>query len=270
MKRPTRKCIFCGANANSKEHVWPAWLHNLLGPQQAGARHNRELYTFSPREGHVVTGANGRQGDIRTIRIRAVCAKCNNGWMNALEEEVRPALVPLVTAQKTVLTVNQLEVLARWLALKTIVVEHANPRTSLTPEEDRTALFERGAIPTYFNFYAAHNVGRQRLYFLRNSHTIAATKDGPKPPLEGTDKNVQSVTLVVGEAVFQVVATRLHAFEVEEKAQCLGFHNRCRIWPKPPAEFACPPRPRLDEQQIDFVANFLHRFYQAPNMVWMD
>lgn len=270
MAKPPRPCIFCARAANSKEHIWPLWLHELLGPQAPGVRHNREMHTYSPKEGSRVTGPVGRQGDIRTIRIRAVCRTCNNGWMSGLEEEVRPILTPLIKGESCTLTGAQLKTLAQWLTLKALVVEHANAETSMTPREDRTAFFEHGVIPPYFNLYAAHNVGQSRLFFRRHSHTIAANPEGPVPPLDGTHRNIQSVTIVAGEAVFQIVATRLEAFQVEQRAWCIGFHDRCRIWPQPPDDLKCPPRPRLDDVRIEFVASFLDRFFHAPNMVWLD
>lgn len=270
MAKPPRACIFCGSPANSKEHIWPVWLHELLGPQAPGVRHDRQLHTFNPKEGARTSGPTGRQGDIRTIRIRAVCRTCNNGWMSGLEEEVRPVLTPLVEGAACALDTEQLRTLAQWLTLKTLIVEHATAETSVTPQSDRTAFFERGTIPPFFNVYAAHNVGQSRLFFVRHSHTIAVSREGPIPLLDGTHRNIQAVTMVAGKAAFQVVATRLEAFQVEDKARCIGFHDRCRIWPQPPAEVQCPPRPRLDDAGIAFVAGFLERFFHAPNMTWIE
>src|SRR5687768_16748018 len=90
--RETKKCIFCGANADSKEHFWSEWLHPLIVQPIPNQRHDREIYTYYTNAERQLSGPRNRQGGIHTVRIRAVCRKCNNGWMNRLESEARPTL----------------------------------------------------------------------------------------------------------------------------------------------------------------------------------
>lgn len=270
MPRAPRLCIFCGSNANSKEHIWPTWLHELLGPVRAGARHNRQHISFSPREGHRVSGPVNRQGDQRTIRIRSVCSACNNGWMNDLERAVRPIITPLVLGEHAVLFPGQLETMAKWLSLKVMVVEHNIPETALTPQADRTALHVTGVVPRYFRLYCAHNIGNDALFFQRHTHTMGLVAEGPVPPLDGTFRNVQVVTLVVGKAIFQAVCTRLDDFCLEDRAIVIGFHDRCRFWPQPPDSMAFPSRPRLDFEGIQNVASMLERYIATAKPQWFE
>jgi hypothetical protein len=269
MARPPKKCIFCGANANSQEHFWPTWLHDLLRPAPQGARHGRELHSYHPNTGSRVTGPRDRQGDQRTIRIRAVCQACNNGWMNRIEGEVRPYLTPIITGELTTLDRQGLTTLAKWMALKVIVAEHAAPDNALTPQCDRTAFWPRGVIPSYFRLYVAHNVSNAQLYYLRHAHCIAYSPDGPNPPLDGTSKNVQIVTFATGEAVMQAVSTRIEGAILEDRAYVVGFHDRCRIWPVPATTIDFPQRPRLDADGIENIASILERYISASSATWL-
>ncbi|QIQ87360.1 hypothetical protein [Erythrobacter sp.] len=190
--------------------------------------------------------------------------------MNRLERDVRPILTPLVKGDTTQLNASQIAALTKWLTLKVLVLEHANPDASLTPESDRSAFFQQREIPEYFRFYCAHNIGREQMFLMRHSHTIALSRDGPDPPLNGASRNVQVVTFVAGKAVFQVVSSRLNAFSLEDRAMVTGFHDRCCIWPDPPGTFHFPNRPRLNDQSIHFISNFLERFISASRTYWVD
>ncbi|TIX48805.1 hypothetical protein [Alteraurantiacibacter aquimixticola] len=270
MIKAPRKCIFCGENANSQEHIWPTWLHDLLGPPPDNVRHNRQNFSYHPCDGTKVTGPTDRQGDQRTIRIRTVCNVCNNGWMNRLEGEVRPILTPIITGEKTTLNRGHVETLSRWISLKVIIAENEDPAIALTPQVDRERFWKDGTIPEYFRLYVAHNIGEQQMFYLRHSHCVAYSEGGPNPPLDGTAKNVQFVTLVVGKAVIQAVCTRIAGVAMEERASIIGFHDRCRIWPNPDDETSFPRRPRLDEDSIERVATIFQRYIDQSNATWAD
>src|SRR3989337_3115102 len=119
-RRPQKQCIFCDQPANSKEHFWPEWMHSLL-PQLPDPTHGREVHDYNPHTGVKKRGVRGRPGAVHTIKIRAVCETCNNGWMNCLEQDVRPFLTPLIEATPVALDYEQMAVIARWIALKCIV-----------------------------------------------------------------------------------------------------------------------------------------------------
>lgn len=267
--RQSRKCIFCGANADSKEHIWSEWLHPHLLAADQKTRHNRLTINFHPDTGQTERGSTMRQGDVRTIRVRAVCSPCNNGWMNKIEEEARPFLTPIVIGTKTSLDPVALQAVARWLALKIVVAEHDTGEAVLTPKEDRIALMESGAIPPYFRMYAGHNIGNDQLYFRRHSHCVARSTAGPNPPLIETNKNIQVATIVIGCAVFQLTASRSAEFLIEDHAIVAGFHDRSKFWPDPPSQLGFPARPRLNSNGIEFIAGILDRFIKQANAVWM-
>lgn len=86
-------CLFCDNNSGSREHLWPAWIHQRkdFGPlrHQIGAMPARILN--DPQQ-----------------KVRTVCGICNNGWMSTLEASNIPHMglmlqdiaIPLDAAQQ--------------------------------------------------------------------------------------------------------------------------------------------------------------------------
>jgi hypothetical protein len=270
MPRSPRSCIFCDHNANSKEHIWPVWLHEHLGPVPERTWHHRPIYNYHPSTGEVISGPTGRQGDQRTIRVRAVCRSCNSGWMSELESDVRPYLTPIVKGEPVTLLRPAIAKLAQWISLKAMIAEHAAPNVALTPRTDRQAFAESLAVPEYYRVYVAHNISDTRLFYHRHSHCVALSPEGPQPPLDGTEKNIQTVTMVAGRAVLHVTAARIENFTLEGRLNIIGFHDRCRIWPEPPGPISFPARPNLNQKGIDFVATSLERMLALSRTTWAD
>src|SRR5664279_2981044 len=86
-------CVFCGASGTmTKEHVLPDWLERIgLTGQPAAAG----------------SGWLNRSSEYRqTSRpfqttVKAVCATCNNGWMNQLEQIAGRVLAPIIRGEDT-------------------------------------------------------------------------------------------------------------------------------------------------------------------------
>jgi hypothetical protein len=106
-----RMCAFCGSGQNlTREHVWPRWVQDLVGPEPAPNVAAREdeitrVWTASPA----------------TLTVRLVCRACNNGWMARLEHAAKPILTPLISGERAVLSVEDQRLLAYWAA-KTVAV----------------------------------------------------------------------------------------------------------------------------------------------------
>lgn len=267
-KRTTRKCIFCGANANSKEHFWPQWIHSHIVEHNPDEKHDRKLLSYHPLTGQRISGPSGRTGGIHTIRIRAVCSPCNNGWMNRIEEAARPALTRVANAEQCVLHAQDLEAIARWVALKTIVVEHNAPNLTVTPQADRARLMTEGKIPDFFRVYMALNVSKHRIGFVRHTHSIWMPKMGPIQSPEGADQNIQTITFLAGRVVFHVNADRVPGFDFESTSLVLPVWHECRIWPPSRDHMAWPRKPALGEQGLETLAGCLERLVRTPKLPW--
>jgi hypothetical protein len=269
MNRPNvpRQCIFCDDAANSKEHFWSSWMHGML-PAVPNPKHDRRFYSFHPSAGHREDGPHAKPGSIHTIKIRAVCKRCNNGWMSQLEEQSRPFLTPMINGTPIVLDEKQVEVVARWITLKCIVAEHATRNSSLTPRHDRESFKENGAIPAYFRIYCANHNMADAAGYMRHTSDLRLTLGPHDPPLFGADCNVQTQSFMLGKIMIHVNAARVANFDLESRYALIPFHEQCRIWPLQRIETVFPHRPLLNQEGMAKIANCLPYLTAHQTKVW--
>lgn len=270
MSKPQRQCIFCENQVNSKEHFWSEWMHPLL-PQLPDPTHTRKTHDFHPRVGHLERGRSGRPGGAHTIKIRAVCKDCNNGWMNRLERDARPFLTPLIEGTPIALDFIQMSIIARWIALKCIVAEHSSGNADLTPRQDRIAFRENGTIPEYFRIYVAnHNLSG--ITFVRHSLCLAVNGPEIDPPLMGARKTIQTITFLLGRIVVHLNAARIKNYTIESRYRTtpINVWDHCRLWPIQHHEAVWPRRPILDATSVVSISNALATIVSAGDITWGD
>src|SRR5690348_1845818 len=86
-------CIFCGAPADSEEHLWPKWASPVLPHAPS---YERFILTGRRSRGTLKRTQYVRQGSPQTFRIKRVCRTCNSGWMSQYEQRVRFGLERLI------------------------------------------------------------------------------------------------------------------------------------------------------------------------------
>jgi len=135
--KPEKKCIFCGAPADSMEHVIPAWISKRLGikgtiePQNAlqiGRQVRRQPISFG------------------SYRARIFCAACNEHFHH-LEDQVIPWLVPMAKGIPMSLDAASQTVIARWAVKTAMALLSAEPGDQdLVPWEHRASLRDSGLV----------------------------------------------------------------------------------------------------------------------------
>jgi hypothetical protein len=70
--------------------------------------------------------------DEAEVVVRAVCARCNNDWMNDLDQEVEPLIVPLIRNDVLPLSDEERTLLARWATKIGLLLEHTRSVSALT------------------------------------------------------------------------------------------------------------------------------------------
>jgi hypothetical protein len=76
--------------------------------------------------------------------VKIVCASCNNGWMNDLENGVRPFLPDLINGRAVELTAGNQKALASW-SLKTMFMfagQNKHPRLDILPLKDCASFYQ--------------------------------------------------------------------------------------------------------------------------------
>jgi hypothetical protein len=96
-----RTCVFCGGFPLTVEHVFPQWLRQFAAPQAFIQRKGsyqapfRQTVVRKNSQGTYVKvdEARGtRTPNVHEVKVKSVCAACNNGWMSRLETSVKPIL----------------------------------------------------------------------------------------------------------------------------------------------------------------------------------
>src|SRR4051812_46683479 len=105
-----RVCIFCGGGPLTLEHVWPAWLIALFPALPS-------TITFRGRERQATTSDE--------LTVRAVCEKCNGGWMSDLEQQAKPLLMELLEERPySFMPPGMQDVISAWAVKTVMVFEH--------------------------------------------------------------------------------------------------------------------------------------------------
>ena len=145
-KKGQRVCCFCGKPGMSREHFWPEWAADLLPSYPA--THEKGHATWNAFSKPQINKLTSRQGAPKTIKINRVCTPCNNGWMSACEERVRPWLEPMARSQAIALTPAAQHVLADYFTMKLMVSDRDIEENSVFTQEDRTAFYTDRMIPS--------------------------------------------------------------------------------------------------------------------------
>ena len=150
-KRGSRICIFCGVAPVTAEHTLPRWLTEHVPPRllvrRTGTDHPENVW----RERGV------------SHRVRAVCARCNNGWMSELEREARPHLVGLLKGTPCVLGAEAQTTVATW-AFKTSCVMSTTRHPNLVSGDDIDHLWRHGKPPVDVEILAGSYEGGSQMW----------------------------------------------------------------------------------------------------------
>jgi hypothetical protein len=111
-----RQCIFCGGRANSKEDAIPLWL---AANYQSPAFMDLQLGEDKPVISYAVNQPE--------ILIRKVCKKCNNEWMNRLEQRARPVIERLWWQPSCELEIRDCRTMALWSCKTAMMFEASRP-----------------------------------------------------------------------------------------------------------------------------------------------
>jgi hypothetical protein len=149
-------CIFCGValahsslnqpDSRTKEHVYARWFRDFVVNDKI------KMFTSDGK-----TPTFHRQINLAKFWNRSVCAKCNNGWMSRLEQEVDPIIDKLVGGTDfNQLSLSEVETLARWAGKTAIVLGYLTPFPAIVPEHARhTFLPTSDVLPHMRMFYSS-------------------------------------------------------------------------------------------------------------------
>jgi hypothetical protein len=134
-------CIFCGRTGKlTNEHVFPQWLLEVI-PGDGRVQHEWIAPAGSKSKSRKWTT------DVFSLTAKVVCERCNNGWMNDLEEGARPFLESLIRGHGRTLYDHGRQQVAYWALKTAMMVDWAQePPHQCVPKAYYPELFEVGGI----------------------------------------------------------------------------------------------------------------------------
>ncbi len=250
-----RTCVFCGGTAATKEHILASWLMDALAATTQTA--------------HIVVtiGTETRQpfvqrGKALGITVKYVCARCNSGWMSALETRAKPYVLAMLRDLAIPLDRDAQSIISAWIMKTVMVCEFLSAERAWYSEAERLTFRETLQPPQGTAVWVA------RCNETGWSSTITRkVRFGPGWPF--TEGAV--ATFALDHLVFQVLSVRLqeghaHQGNVTFKStnvldpwarrmfQCWPVQGGAPLWP--PAHAAA-----VDADEVQLLAR---RFEAGP------
>jgi hypothetical protein len=172
----------------SEEHIWPEWMHPFL--PKFKAPNKQEAYQ-TIRLGLLIAQSRRKvqQGHVYTKRLKLVCKRCNETWMDGIEEAVKPTMVPMLQGKRIRLRHADKVAVSIWIALKVMVTESEEPRDTVISQVDRTIFMKTGQIPKHLSIWIGHHNTQDwyRILASNVARQLNATGTGDWSPQEYTN-----------------------------------------------------------------------------------
>jgi hypothetical protein len=239
MNLPAR-CIFCGALAVTREHMWADWLRNYIPRQQDGHAVAVEKVHLEQSEEEVFH----RTGDPHSRRIKCVCRECNNGWMSRLQETTKPYLVPMLGGRTITLKRNGMTALAAWAAMFVMVAEHLRDEMVAISAYDRNFLRTKMRPPSHWRIWIGRHAAVSHPLFSHNVLSFALEQEIQQIGLEASvPVNTQTSTILLGKHLLIYVMSSAVARNIIRRwvLPDLVRSHLAQIWPIVNATATWPP-----------------------------
>jgi hypothetical protein len=256
MNRPPRVCIFCGRPGNmSDQHIFPDRLKRVLprvhGIRQYGTVDHRRRGRKTVFEQRT---KKENQGSIGTSRVRRVCRPCNEGWLNAMEQDCFPVVEQILKDETTSLTKDRQARLARLALSISMVGEWLSEVHVATTQRERDHFQKCRTPPPGWYVFVGRNASGLVSPFRHADGMRSVIKGG-----EGT-RLFATHTMAMGPVLLHVICLPPDDFfDVDKYARLLGL---AVIYPET-EWIAFPLLPALDTGSIARVSSYARETFRA-------
>lgn len=262
MSDRARVCVFCG-RAVTREHLFPFWLRDAVGGAGAATHYRAAPAAAPPPIGAQLEYDHSLQaGDVDVV-VRAVCARCNNTWMNELDHALEPLIVPLIRNQPQHIGEDDRTLLATWATKIAMLLEHTRAVSDLTrrrplvPPAAHHELYKLRLPPPF-----------TRVWMLRVSPAVIGAwwRTGPVPVAwfdpdaaralgapNGSLTTFVTGMLGFGFQLLYAPATETYDRLAQRRSE-LGAEFMRLLWP-PSEPLEWPPPAALDRDTLEVVAH---------------
>jgi hypothetical protein len=180
--------------------------------------------------------------------VKAPCQQCNWGWMNDLEKEVRPTLIPMLENKAGALTTTQQESLAKWATLKVLMGQHGHPKDLHTiPTEAYHRFYRTRALPVGAQIWTGRYDGSGSWpTHYRHVEMFFSATGRPEP----ARANGYVVAFAVGYVAFLYFGHEIEDGPILDIGRDLGRYF-VPVWPTTPVDLLWPPHGLLGSDGLD-------------------
>ncbi|SCL34207.1 hypothetical protein GA0070616_4911 [Micromonospora nigra] len=264
-KAGVAKCTFCNANRPlTKEHIFRQSWKNHFGK----STHNIHEWGWQRDDsGQAVHDSRSYRKVGFEQTVKAFCGRCNNGWMNDLEQEAGNLVLALAKGEDRNLTPEDLATITRWAAKTAFVVE-TTLKANQTSREDQYIDLQQGKVPARFHFWMYPVIANP--FVKTRSTPIGLTDRGPYRSIVEDEWRLTSILF------YQVHMLSIHSSN-EKMDDLLAVLNIPRIcgnpvstrhdgWTWPPAQ---PTPAFLTDEMHSLVVNYISgRLREAGMEAW--
>lgn len=196
-------CTFCGLRGpRSREDAFPHWLIKAIG----GNIDVIAMSQFTRTPGDSTPIDRRAYGSAAVYKLSAVCATCNNEWLNQLEEAAAPLLTPLLDGDRVAISPLVQAIIGCW-AYKTTVAFDA---CQTGKADGRRIAAEHGTRRFYDDQRPPPGASVWLGRFAKDTITGFALPHlrvqllAPQPPV--VEQGAERFTFVFGHLLLQVIA----------------------------------------------------------------
>ena len=247
-----RTCVFCGGTPLTREHVFPRWLAGVLPEQERWRGQDLAVVGKESTTAAGLPTTTREMGERFTdSTVSRVCASCNHGWMNDLEETSRSELTLLIKGDTTTMSIEQARSLAFWVAKTCVMAQLTHPESAATSPSLYHLMYRDRIPPPGMRIWALATDTDE--WSVRMQHV--GLLYGDTSTLEFSEPcNTHSTTIGLGKVAFCIMATtaRLPLPSLED----IPPLKAVRLWPDP-SPFPWSRTNPLDDVSLWIVSDLL-------------
>ncbi|MET3712202.1 hypothetical protein ABIC65_002914 [Sphingomonas trueperi] len=253
------KCIYCGVNVYSQEHIYGQRFRPHLLETEDTWTHRAVRYGQDNEI--IVVRDKVCNGSIYGRSINGPCEKCNNTWMQIINDQAADRLLELKDGVWPNLSGLDREALARWATLFGMTYVHGDALRECVTAEERHQFYQRKLPPHGWSVWVGRLDADAR-WVTGSGHLKAMTL---RPDLGPTSPDTMTLTFSFGRLLFMVFKTLpIYALNPKIAREILGL---IRIWPTP-LELTHPPYPHITDSGAERVAFCLAEVNDMPLIIY--
>lgn len=208
MIKEKKSCLFCDSSDLSKEHIYSSWIVNHFEPVNKTFKPSLHIVRRSNSNKAIDTLQNdisdGRKIPYKNFIIKRICTGCNNGWMSALENEVKPLLLRHLDDpyQPFDFSSSEAHLLSQWSIMKCMLASLTSPKKVFFPNV-MYRLIKNGIIPEGF-LVEFGKMKYQNLNFVIGGLQVRKAFDMSREELDKAMNNFFKASLQIGYAGFRI------------------------------------------------------------------